>query len=186
MKAERCPLEGILILHPDVFADERGYFLESFEGGRYREAGIATTFVQENLSRSVKNVLRGMHFTKRRPQAQIVTVVRGAIFDAVVDVRAGSPTFGKWFGTELSDAGPRRQLYMPAGFAHGFCVLSDVADLHYMVSERFDPTDDAGLRWDDPEVGIRWPVESPIVSAKDEKHPLLRAIAAEGGVSSPG
>lgn len=185
MKVERCPLEGVLLLYPDVFADERGYFLESFEGKRYRDAGISTTFVQENLSRSVKNVLRGMHFTTRRPQAQIVTIVRGKIFDALVDVRKSSPTFGKWFGTELSDDG-LRQLYMPPGFAHGFYVLSEVADLHYMVSERFDPADDAGLRWNDPDVGIQWPATSPVVSAKDQKHPLLRAIAAEGGVLSPG
>ena len=131
------------MLEPRCFRDERGFFLESFQQARYREAGIADAFVQDNLSRSSKGVLRGLHFQVRRPQAQIVTVVRGRIFDAVVDLRRNSATFGRWFGTELSDDGPR-QIYMAPGFAHGFCVLSDIADLHYKVSSLYDAEDESG------------------------------------------
>jgi len=169
------PFDGIVVLQPRRFDDARGFFLESFERERYRALGIAESFVQDNHSRSAKSVLRGLHFTRKRPQAQIVTVIRGRIFDAVVDVRKESPSFGQWFGAELSDEGPN-QIYMAHGFAHGFCVLSDHADLHYKVSQRYDPSDDAGLRWNDAEVGIEWPVAAPLVSERDRGHPLLRSI----------
>lgn len=172
MKIVAQPFSGITVFEPQHFADSRGFFLESFEEKRYCDIGIVEEFVQENHSRSVRNVLRGLHFTRKRPQAQILTVIRGRIFDVVVDVRKGSPSFGKWFGIELSDEGPR-QIYMTHGFAHGFCVLSDDTDLHYKVSQRYDPTDDAGLRWNDPEVGIEWPVATPIVSDRDNGHPNL-------------
>lgn len=171
MKIVAQPFDGLMVLEPRQFADERGFFLESFELDRYRVHGITEDFVQDNHSRSVKGVLRGMHFTRRKPQAQILTVIRGRIFDVVVDVRKDSPNFGKWFGTELSDEGPS-QVYMANGFAHGFCVLSDVADLHYKVSQKYDPTDDGGLRWDDPTVAIEWPISGPIVSDRDRKLPL--------------
>ncbi len=175
MKTISCSLDGILLIEPSVYADDRGFFLESFELSRYRAIGITEVFVQDNHSRSARNVLRGMHFTKRKPQAQILTVMRGTIFDVVVDIRRESPTFGRWFGTELSDEGSR-QIYMPHGFAHGFCVLSDYADLHYKVSQRFDPHDDGGLRWDDPDIAIDWPVRAPIISDRDKNHPFCKDI----------
>ncbi|RLS97966.1 MAG: dTDP-4-dehydrorhamnose 3,5-epimerase [Planctomycetota bacterium] len=175
MKVSKCPLEGILLIEPNMYADDRGFFLESFEQERYREMGITEEFVQDNHSRSRKNVLRGLHFTRNRPQAQIVTVMRGKIFDVVVDIRKDSPTFGKWFGTELSDEGPR-QIYMAHGFAHGFCVLSDYADLHYKVSQRYDPSDEGGLIWNDGEVNIDWPIKAPFISVRDQKHLKLEEL----------
>ncbi|MBK9018649.1 MAG: dTDP-4-dehydrorhamnose 3,5-epimerase [Sulfuritalea sp.] len=165
-----------MVLEPKCFSDNRGFFLESFELERYRAIGVIENFVQDNHSRSLKNVLRGLHFTRSKPQAQIVTVIRGRVFDVVVDVRAASPTFGRWFGTELCDEGPR-QIYMAPGFAHGFCVLSEYADLHYKVSQHYDPKDDAGLFWNDPGVGIKWPVDAPIVSDRDNAHPRIGTIA---------
>ena len=175
MKVSKCPLEGILLIEPNMYADDRGFFLESFEQERYREMGITEKFIQDNHSRSIKNVLRGLHFTRNRPQAQIVTVMRGKIFDVVVDIRKDSPTFGKWFGTELSDEGPR-QIYMAYGFAHGFCVLSDYVDLHYKVSQRYDPSDEGGLIWNDGAVGIVWPIENPVLSERDLRHRTLKNI----------
>lgn len=175
MKIVAQPFDGILVLEPHKFQDSRGFFLETFERNRYRELGIVEEFVQDNHSRSARGVLRGMHFTKRNPQSQLMTVIRGRVFDVVVDIRKESPTFGEWFGTELGDEGPR-QIYMAHGFAHGFCVLSDTADLHYKVSQKYDVTDDAGLRWDDPTVGIKWPVSVPIISERDLKHPNLQGI----------
>lgn len=166
MKVSKCHLEGILLIEPATYNDDRGFFLESYEQERYREFGITENFVQDNHSRSMKNVLRGLHYTRNKPQAQIVTVMRGRIFDVVVDVRKDSPTFGRWFGTELSDAGPR-QIYMAHGFAHGFCVLSDWADLHYKVSQRYDPSDEGGLIWNDSDVKIDWPIKNPHISARD-------------------
>lgn len=169
------PFDGVMVLEPQQFFDERGFFLESFQQARYRDLGITEEFVQDNHSRSVRGVLRGMHFTRRKPQAQLLTVIRGRIFDVVVDVRKDSPTFGKWFGTELGDDGPR-QLYMAHGFAHGFCALSDVVDLHYKVSQKYDPADDGGLRWDDPDVAISWPNDVFVVSSRDQAHPYLKNI----------
>jgi len=167
LKIVSRPFSGVIVLEPQVFADERGFFLESFELTRYRDIGIKEDFIQQNHSRSSKYVLRGLHFTRRNPQAQILTVIFGNIFDVVVDLRSGSPSFGKWFGTELCDKGPR-QIYMTHGFAHGFCVLSDHADLHYQVSERYDPTDNYGIRWNDPTLRINWPVAQPILSTQDK------------------
>ncbi len=178
MKIVAQPLSGILVLEPDRFQDPRGFFLESFELQRYREQGINEAFVQDNHSRTAKNVLRGLHFTRNKPQAQIVTVIRGNIFDVVVDIRKSSPTFGQWFGTELHDEGPR-QIYMAHGFAHGFYVLSDFADLHYKVSQRYDPSDEGGLNWNDPDVGIKWPQTTPLVSERDRNHPFFRSIISD-------
>jgi dTDP-4-dehydrorhamnose 3,5-epimerase len=177
MRVLQTDLSGILLIEPRFFRDERGFFLESFQVSRYREAGIVEDFVQDNHSRSVKGVLRGLHFTVKRPQAQIVTVMHGCIFDAVVDLRPGSATFGRWVGVELSDEGPR-QLYMAPGFAHGFCVLSEFADLHYKVSHLYDADDEGGLLWNDPDVGIRWPIGDPLVSARDAVYPQLRELDA--------
>ena len=172
MKATSIFLDGILLIEPDIYKDERGFFLEQFQKERYEEHGINEDFVQENHSRSKKNVLRGLHFTKNKPQSQILTVIRGVVFDVVVDIRKNSPTFGKWFGTVLSDENIR-QIYMPHGFAHGFCVLSDYADLHYKVSQSYDPNAEGGLRWNDPDIGIAWNIDSPIISERDMNHPVL-------------
>ncbi len=175
MRVEQTGLAGLLVIEPICFADERGFFLETFQQPRYRAAGILDDFVQDNHSRSVKGVLRGLHFPVKRPQAQIVTVMRGRIFDVGVDLRHGSPTFARWFGVELSDDG-LRQLYMAPGFAHGFCVLSDFADLHYKVSRIYDRADEGGILWNDPDIGVRWPVQEPIVSARDAAFPRLREL----------
>ncbi|HSZ67835.1 MAG TPA: dTDP-4-dehydrorhamnose 3,5-epimerase [Xanthobacteraceae bacterium] len=178
MRIEPIGLSGLLLIEPRYFRDERGYFLESFSRPRYRDAGIADDFVQENHSRSYRGILRGLHFQVRRPQAQLVTVMRGRVFDVAVDLRRGSQTFGRWFGAELSDEGVC-QMYMAPGFAHGFCVLSDTADLHYMVSRIYDHSDEGGLLWSDPDIGIRWPVAAPVVSAHDAAYPRLRDIASD-------
>jgi dTDP-4-dehydrorhamnose 3,5-epimerase len=172
MRAEPTGIEGLLLLEPKCFGDERGFFLESFQRDGYREAGIMDDFVQDNHSRSARGVLRGMHFQVKRPQAQIVTVFRGQVFDVAVDLRPASVTFGKWFGAELSDRGAR-QLYMAPGFAHGFCVLSEFADLHYKVSRYYDHGDEGGLLWNDPQVAIRWPAGPFKISARDAAYPQL-------------
>jgi dTDP-4-dehydrorhamnose 3,5-epimerase len=178
MRALETELNGVLLIELACFSDERGFFLECFESKRYREAGIRDEFVQDNHSRSAKGVLRGLHFTVNRPQAQIVTVIRGKIFDVAVDLRKSSPTFGRWVGAELGDDGPRRQIYMAPGFAHGFCVLSETADLHYKVSRLYDHVDEGGVRWNDPQIGIRWPIDLPIVSPRDASYPPLRELDA--------
>jgi dTDP-4-dehydrorhamnose 3,5-epimerase len=175
MRIEEGRLPGLLLIELQCFDDERGFFLESFHAERYRAHGIADEFVQDNHSRSRQNVLRGLHFRINRPQAQIVTVIRGRVFDVVVDLRHGSATFGRWNGVELSENGPR-QLYMPPGFAHGFCVLSEFADLHYKVSQLYDGDDETGLIWNDRDVDIRWPIANPIVSARDSDYPALRQL----------
>lgn len=168
-------LAGLLIVEPRRMSDSRGFFYESFQQEHYVDAGISDCFVQDNLSRSVQGVLRGLHYQVKHPQAQLLTVVRGTIFDVVVDMRPNSETFGKWLGIELSDCS-NRQLYMAPGFAHGFCVLSEVADLHYKVSRFYDPKDEAGLLWSDADVGISWPIENPILSPRDAAYPTLREI----------
>jgi dTDP-4-dehydrorhamnose 3,5-epimerase len=169
--------KGLLSIAPRRFGDARGFFLESWQRDRYAEHGITEDFVQDNHSRSERGVLRGMHYTVNRPQAQIVTVMRGRIFDVAVDLRPRSATFGKWFGIELADDGVC-QLYMAPGFAHGYCVLSDFADLHYKCSQIYDPHDEGGLLWNDPEVGIDWPLVPDSVSPRDAAYPRLREIAA--------
>ena len=175
MQVKNISFEGLLIIEPDSFKDERGFFLETFQSARYREAGIIDDFIQDNQSRSAKGVLRGLHFQVRRPQAQILTVIRGEIFDVTVDLRQKSPTFGKWFGIVLGDKGPR-QIYMAGGFAHGFYVLSDWADLHYKVSQFYDPKDEGGLIWNDPDIGIKWPAKAPNISTRDAAYPKLRSL----------
>jgi dTDP-4-dehydrorhamnose 3,5-epimerase len=178
MHIEEGELPGLLLLEPQRFEDERGFFLESFHAERYRAHGIEHVFVQDNHSRSRQNVLRGLHFQIRRPQAQIVTVMRGRIFDVAVDLRRGSPTFGRWYGVELSDEGPR-QLYMAPGFAHGFCVLSEFADLHYKVSQFYNGGDEGGVYWADRDIGVRWPVDAPLVSKRDDSYPRLHELSPE-------
>jgi dTDP-4-dehydrorhamnose 3,5-epimerase len=178
MLVEPTNLPGLLLIEPQCFRDERGFFLESYQKARYRIAGITDDFVQDNHSRSAKGVLRGMHFQVKHPQAQIVTVLRGRIFDVAVDLRSDSPTFARWFGAELSDEGPR-QIYMAPGFAHGFCVLSEFADLHYKVSRLYERADEGGLIWNDPEIRIRWPIETPLVAKRDGAYPRLRDLGPD-------
>jgi dTDP-4-dehydrorhamnose 3,5-epimerase len=177
MIIKTTPLQGLLVIEPKCFQDERGFFLETYQTARYHEAGIIDTFLQDNQSRSRKGVLRGMHFQVNRPQAQIVTVMRGRIFDVGVDLRPASPTFGRWFGVVLHDTG-QRQIYMAPGFAHGFCVLSDWADLHYKVSRNYDGTDEGGFHWNDVDVGIEWPIDNPVVTARDASYPKLKELLA--------
>jgi len=178
MRVEQTGLSGLLLIEPSCFRDQRGFFLESFQAERYRANGIVETFVQDNHSRSRQGVLRGLHFQIRRPQAQIVTVIRGRVFDVAVDLRPTSATFGSWRGAELGDEGPR-QIYMAPGFAHGFCVLSDFADLHYKVSEIYESGDEGGVAWNDPQIGIRWPVNRPAMSDRDRSYPFLRELDKE-------
>uniref|UniRef100_UPI004048346D dTDP-4-dehydrorhamnose 3,5-epimerase n=1 Tax=Algoriphagus sp. TaxID=1872435 RepID=UPI004048346D len=175
MKIIETPMEGLLVVEPRVFSDDRGFFLETYQRDRYVEAGITDNFVQDNLSRSKKGVLRGLHFQVNRPQSQLVSVVRGSVFDVVVDVRPASVTFGHWYGIELSDLNAR-QLYMAPGFAHGFCVLSDWADFKYKVDRKYDHGDEGGLVWNDPDVNIKWPVKDLQIIARDAAFPMLKNI----------
>jgi dTDP-4-dehydrorhamnose 3,5-epimerase len=176
---EKTTLSGLLLIEPRCFRDERGFFLETFQFQRYRDSGITDVFVQDNHSHSRYGVLRGLHFQIQRPQAQVVTVMRGRVFDVAVDLRSDSATFGQWYGVQLSDEGPR-QLYMAPGFGHGFCVLSEFADLHYKVSCLYDHNDEGGVAWNDRDIGIRWPIENPVVSPRDNAYPTLRQLAREG------
>jgi dTDP-4-dehydrorhamnose 3,5-epimerase len=178
MKIVETNMAGLLVIEPACYRDARGFFLESFQEARYRAAGIAEDFPQDNHSRSAKHVLRGLHFQVQHPQAQILTVMRGRIFDVAVDLRRRSPTFTRWFGVELSDEGPQ-QIYMAPGFAHGFCVLSEMADLHYKVSRQYDGEDEGGLLWNDPDVGVSWPIERPVLSARDAAYPPLRDLTPD-------
>jgi dTDP-4-dehydrorhamnose 3,5-epimerase len=178
MRVQMTPLPGVLVIEPDCFRDRRGFFFEIFQNERYRTVGISDKFVQDNISRSLRHVLRGLHFQVRFPQAQIVSVVRGRVFDVIVDLRRDSPTFKKWFAIELSDE-HAMQMYMPPGTAHGFCVLSDAADLHYKVSHYYNSSDEGGLVWNDPDIGIKWPIERPCVSERDSGYPMLRDIQPE-------
>jgi dTDP-4-dehydrorhamnose 3,5-epimerase len=166
-------LPGLLLIEPQVHADERGHFLETWQKERYRAAGISAEFVQSNSARSARGVLRGLHYQLPHPQGKLVMVTRGAVFDVCVDVRRGSPTFGKWEGIVLSEEN-HLQLYVPEGFAHGYCVLSDVADFFYFCTDFYSAPDDRGIRWDDPEIGIDWPRGDYIISDKDGNLPLLK------------
>ena len=175
IKVKKTSLEGFLIVELETFKDDRGFFLETFQEKSYKEAGIMDKFVQENQSRSSKGVLRGIHFQVKRPQAQILTVMRGCIFDVGVDLRQNSSTFGQWYGVELSDIG-QRQVYMAPGIAHGFCVLSDLADLHYKVSRFYDPDDECGMIWNDSEVNIDWPSITPLIHQRDASYQSLSQL----------
>ena len=168
----------VLILEPKVFGDERGFFMETYNEARYREAGLPSNFVQDNLSLSARNVLRGLHFQNPDQQGKLVYVLQGEVFDVAVDIRAGSPTFGEWEGITLS-AENKRQFWVPEGFAHGFVVTSDTALFAYKCSAPYNAKADAGVRWNDPEIGIKWPVEEPTLSEKDKNAPLLRDLPAE-------
>ena len=177
MKVIETALPGVLIIEPKVFGDHRGFFLETFQVDRYREAGITLPFVQDNHSRSQRGVLRGLHFQKTRPQGKLVSVSRGAVYDVAVDIDPASATCGKFVGVELNDEN-HRQLWIPPGYAHGFCVVSDVADFQYKCTDYYFPGDEGGLIWNDPDVGIPWPIAEPQLSGKDLKNPRLRELQA--------
>jgi dTDP-4-dehydrorhamnose 3,5-epimerase len=168
-------LNEVLIVEPDVHRDDRGFFLEVFHARKYFDAGIRVNFVQDNQSRSVQGTLRGLHAQRRHPQAKLVRALEGAIFDVAVDVRRGSPSFGRWVGVELS-AENFRQLFVPVGFIHGFLVLSECAQVEYKVSDYYDPTDEYGVIWNDPDLAIHWPIEQPMLSDKDRALPKLAEI----------
>jgi dTDP-4-dehydrorhamnose 3,5-epimerase len=167
MEVEPLELPGLLLLRPRVFADPRGYFLESYRKDRYREVGIECDFVQDNHSRSSEGALRGLHYQSHPGQAKLIRVAAGRIFDVAVDIRPRSPTFGRWLGTWL-DAETHAQLFIPVGFAHGFCVVSESADVLYKASANYDPKTECTIAWNDPEIGVKWPIQSPILSPRDQ------------------
>lgn len=179
MKATRLAIPEVVLLEPKVFGDSRGFFYESYNERVFREAtGVDARFVQDNHSRSARGVLRGLHYQVRQPQGKLVRVARGAVFDVAVDVRRGSPTFGRWVGAELSEDN-QRQLWIPEGFAHGFLVLSESADFLYKTTDYYAPEHERSIAWNDPEIGIAWPLDgAPQLSAKDQAAGAL--AAAEG------
>ncbi len=166
------PIPGLKVLEHEVFEDDRGFFMEVFRADMYADLGLPTQFVQDNHSRSVKGVVRGLHFQWDPPMGKLMRVIVGSAFLVAVDIRQGSPTLGRWFGMEVS-AQSKRQIYAPAGFARGFCVLSEVAEIQYKCTGIYNAKAESGIRWNDPAIGIRWPVTTPIISSKDEKAQLL-------------
>jgi dTDP-4-dehydrorhamnose 3,5-epimerase len=178
VKVLETELPGVSIIEPVVHGDSRGFLLESWHARRYAEHGLPATFVQDNHSRSLRGVLRGLHYQLRQPQGKLVRVVSGEVFDVVVDIRRGSPAFGRWVGVMLTGEN-HRQLYVPPGFAHGFCVVSDVADFLYKCTDYYAPEDEHGIRWDDPDIGVEWPNLQYSLSEKDERHALLAELDAE-------
>jgi len=178
LKISETKLPGVLIFEPKVFSDDRGFFLETWSQQRYHEAGISSPFVQDNVSLSQKGTLRGLHFQHPHGQGKLVQVLSGEIMDAAIDIRLGSPTFGQWVSVILSQSN-HKQVYIPPGFAHGFCVISDTAIFAYKCTDYYDPSAEGGVIWNDPDIGIRWPIENPILSAKDARCPRLKDIPHE-------
>ena len=172
MKVLETTLPGVIVIEPKVFGDERGFFMETFQDLRYKDIGIKEDFVQDNASRSCKGVMRGLHYQINHPQGKLVSVSRGIIFDVAVDIRKGSPMFGKYYSHILSEDN-HRQMYIPPGFAHGFCVLSDVADFSYKCTDYYDFDSERGILWNDSELGIEWPLTDVILSNKDKNSPRL-------------
>ena len=175
MKYHETCLEGVIVIEPEVYLDERGYFQETFNTKNFKSIGIGENFVQDNLSRSKKNVLRGLHFQKNNPQGKLVRCGTGTVFDVVVDIDPSSKNFLKYFSIELSDQN-LKMLWVPAGYAHGFCVLSDFADFHYKCTDYYDANDQHGLIWNDKNIGIEWPIIEPIVSEKDLNLPTVSSF----------
>lgn len=174
MRVVPTELPEVLVVEPDVYRDQRGFFLESYHETRYRAQGIPGRFVQDNHSRSVAGTIRGLHL-QTPAMAKLVRVVLGTIYDVVVDVRVGSPNFGRWVAVTLS-ADNFKQCYVPGGFAHGFCALSEVVDVEYKCSEFYEPTAEIGILWSDPQIGVRWPVENPQLSERDRRNPTLAEV----------
>jgi len=175
MRVLETKLPGVLIIEPEVFGDSRGFFKETFQAQRYREAGIEHDFVQDNHSRSQKGVLRGLHFQIAKPQGKLVSCSQGAVFDVVVDIEPLSSTFGQYVGVKLS-GDDHRQIWVPPGYAHGFCVLTDTADFHYKCTDYYDSSDEGGLIWNDPDVAIKWLIDQPLLSERDAKLPSLKEL----------
>lgn len=178
MKITPTNLPGVLILEPRVWDDGRGFFLETFNAERFASVGLPTHFPQDNFSRSVRGTLRGLHYQLRRPQGKLISVLSGHVYDVVVDIRRGSPTFGRWFGKHLT-AEQREFIWIPPGLAHGFCVLSEFADFSYKCTDTYQPNDDHGVIWSDPGLGIDWPVSEPILSDKDQRYAPLSAARSD-------
>lgn len=178
MKLIRCQLEGLLIIEPKVFGDARGFFLETWNQHRYAEAGLGVAFVQDNVSLSRRGTLRGLHFQNPAPQGKLVSVLEGEVFDVAVDLRRSSPTFGKWHGLTLSSTN-KQQFFIPPGFAHGFVVLSEAALFHYKCTEFYAPASELTIRWNDPAIGIEWPIKAPTLSEKDARGLTLRDVPPE-------
>ena len=178
MNVIRCELAGLLLIEPKVFGDARGFFLETWNQRLYRECGLDAQFVQDNLSFSRRGTLRGLHFQNPTPQGKLVSVLQGEVFDVAVDIRRSSATFGRWHGVTLSGEN-KRQFYVPPGFAHGFLVLSETAMFHYKCTEFYSPKDELAIHWNDPALGIQWPVKDPILSAKDANALPLRDLPRE-------
>jgi dTDP-4-dehydrorhamnose 3,5-epimerase len=181
VKRTETALPGVCLLDPVVHGDERGFFFESYRADVFRSLGIDCAFVQDNHSRSQRGVLRGLHYQLGRPQAKLIRVIQGEIFDVAVDVRRGSPTFGRWAGARM-DATGRRMMFVPAGFAHGFYVLSETAEVLYKCSDVYVPSEERGIAWDDPEIGIAWPLvgPKPVLSARDRDWKRLRETDPPG------
>ena len=178
MKILRTELDGVFILEPVVFSDDRGFFMETYQKENYIKLGISVDFAQDNLSFSRSETLRGLHFQHPHGQAKLVQVLFGHVFDVTVDIRNGSPTFGQWIGIHLSDDN-KRQIFIPEGFAHGFCVLSGTALFSYKCSDLYAPDCEGGVLWSDPDIGIDWPVKKPILSEKDARYPRLKDIEVD-------
>ena len=178
MKYTEKSLPGVILFEPEVFEDDRGFFMETYHSEKYREAGVERPFVQDNHSQSRKGTLRGLHYQLEHPQGKLIYVVSGEILDVAVDIRKGSPTFARWTGTLLSDKN-KRQLFIPEGFAHGFCVLSETANVIYKCTDLYAPGDEYGILWSDPEIDIVWPIEKPLLSVKDSENPPLKEIPEE-------
>jgi dTDP-4-dehydrorhamnose 3,5-epimerase len=175
IKYTKTDLPGVLLIEPRVFNDSRGFFMETFHQKKYAEAGIDHAFIQDNYSHSTRGTLRGLHYQLEHPQAKLVYVIKGEIYDVAVDIRRGSPGFGKWTGQYLSDKN-RRQIFVPEGFAHGFCVISETADVLYKTTDLYKPDDEYGVLWSDPTIRIDWPIKVPIVSDKDKQFPGLQDV----------
>lgn len=171
-------LPGVVVIEPQVHGDHRGFFLETYHVHKYREFGIEKEFVQDNVSHSSHGILRGLHYQLRHPQAKLISVLRGEIFDVAVDIRHGSPTFGRWESCLLSSEN-HKQLYVPEGFAHGFCVLSEEVDVMYKCTDIYYPEDEYGVFWSDSMIGVNWPIEEPILSKKDSVYPFLKEISKD-------
>jgi dTDP-4-dehydrorhamnose 3,5-epimerase len=178
MKVLRTELEGVLLIEPDVFSDARGFFLETYNRQKYDAHGFNVEFVQDNYSRSIRGTLRGLHAQRRRPQGKLIRVINGSIFDVAVDIRRGSRTYGNWFATTLS-AENFRQCYVPPGYAHGFCVLSEIADVEYKCTDFYDPSDELHIAWNDPDFGVQWPTTNPLLSEKDRAGQRACEISAQ-------
>jgi len=178
MNVTETKLAGVLIIEPKVFGDSRGFFKETFQAERYREAGIEYTFVQDNYSRSQKGVLRGLHFQITKPQGKLVSCPKGAVFDVAVDIDPESTTYGQYVGVELTEEN-HKQLWVPPGYAHGFCVLSEMADFQYKCTDYYDPSDEGGVIWNDPDLAIEWSIAHPSLSSKDALLPTLKELTRQ-------